>query len=243
MKKEKFNPAKNLLSQSVANFNLQKKLKKVFLGVPCSEVVRCEFAQALAGATHYNAQKMIHSPSCFVTSSVLHDSRNKIVHTMLTDPVGKECEWLIFIDSDMIFPNDAIERLISHPPHVKIVGANYCSRIEPYRPTASALEGPAYTREDSTGLEEIETMGMGLVAIHRDVLESMESPYFDWITGPLTFLGEDVFFFNRARQNGFSVYLDHDISKEVYHVGSVRLSNTLAVNSAAAALKQSANAT
>jgi hypothetical protein len=240
MRKEKFNPTRNILSQSISS-NVQKKLRKVFLGVPCTEVVRSEFAQAFGGVTHYNAQKMIHSPSCFITSSVLHDSRNKIVYTMLTDPIGKECEWLIFIDSDMIFPNDAIERLINHPSHVKIVGVNYCSRIEPYRPTASTLEGPVYTRDDSTGIEEIETMGMGLVAIHRDVLESMEMPYFDWITGSKTFLGEDVFFFNRARQQGFSVYVDHDLSKEIYHVGSVRLSNSLASNMSARQLKADSN--
>jgi hypothetical protein len=53
-------------------------------------------------------------------------------------------------------------------------------------------------------------------------------PYFDWVTGKKSFIGEDVYFFNRVRQCGFSVYVDHDLSKEIYHIGSVRLSNSAA---------------
>jgi hypothetical protein len=86
-----------------------------------------------------------------------------------------------------------------------------------------------YSTEVSTGLEEVESMGMGLVAIHRDVIETLEMPYFNWVTGKNSFLGEDVYFFNRIRQNGFTVYVDHDLSKEIYHVGSIKLSNELAV--------------
>lgn len=209
--------------------SIEKKVNKVLIGVPCTETVRCEFAQCLAGLTHHNAQKLIHSPSCFITSSVLHDSRNKLIKTMLTDPSIEGCEWMVFIDSDMIFPNDAIERLLNHPPHVKVVGVNYCSRIEPYKPTAIGFYGSVYSTEASTGLEEIESMGMGLVAVHRDVIETLEMPYFNWVTGKNSFLGEDVYFFNRIRQNGFTVYVDHDLSKEIYHVGSIKLSNELAL--------------
>jgi hypothetical protein len=205
-----------------------KKTQKAFLAVPCAENVRNEFAQCLAGLTHHNAQKLIHSPSCFIVSSVLHDSRNKLVLTFINNEHVRDAEWMIFIDSDMAFPNDAVERLISHPPHVKIVGANYCSRIEPYRPTAMKFGGHVFTEDNSSGLEEVEGMGMGLVAIHRDVIDTLEMPYFDWITGKTTFLGEDVYFFNKVRQNGFKVYVDHDLSKEVFHIGSMKLSNDLA---------------
>jgi hypothetical protein len=205
-----------------------KKVQHVFLGVPCTETVRSEFAQSFAGLTHHNAQKLIHSPSLFITSSVLHDSRNKIVKQFLNNNLNLDFQWLIFIDADMVFPNEAVEKLISHPPHVKIVGANYCSRIEPYQPTAAGFLGPVYTSPDSTGLEKVERMGMGLVAIHKDVFAHLEMPYFDWITGDNAYVGEDVYFFSRARQAGFEVYVDHDLSKNVFHMGSIKLSNELA---------------
>jgi hypothetical protein len=205
-----------------------KSTKKVLLGVPCTETVRSEFAQCLAGLTQYNAQHFIDSSSCFITSSVLHDSRNKMIMTMFHDSTVTGCEWIVFIDSDMVFPNNAVERLITHSPHVKVVGVNYCSRIEPYNPTCRKFEGFVYTTSKTCGLEEIETMGMGMVAIHRDVIETLEMPYFDWVTGKKSFIGEDVYFFNRVRQCGFSVYVDHDLSKEIYHIGSVRLSNSAA---------------
>jgi hypothetical protein len=225
MKKKKESPLAAAVS---AMSTPTKQSRKVFLAVPCAETVRNEFAQCLAGVSHHNAQKLIHSPSCFIVSSVLHDSRNKLVMTFVNNEHIRDAEWMIFMDSDMVFPNDAVERLISHSSHVKVVGANYCSRIEPYKPTAMKFGGNIFTEEKSTGLEEAEGMGMGLVAIHRDVIETLEMPYFDWITGKTTFLGEDVYFFNRVRQNGFKVYVDHDISKEVYHIGSMKLSNDLA---------------
>lgn len=216
----------------------EKKLRRVFLGVPCTETVRTEFAQAFAGMCHYNAQKLIHSPSCFLTGSVLHDSRNKIVKEFLNTTIAPDFDWLVFIDSDMAFPNNAVEQLLSHSPNVKIVGANYCSRIEPHDSTAAGLLGPVYTKPDSKGLEKVERMGMGLVAIHKDVFNALEMPYFDWVTGEKAYVGEDVYFFNRARQAGFDVYIDHDLSKDVYHMGSIKLSNDIAFRMAIARAQQ-----
>ena len=61
----------------------------------------------------------------------------------------------------------------------------------------------------------------GMLMIKRAVFEKLRKPWFetcyreehdDW-------LGEDVYFCIRAREAGFGIWVDHDLSKQVTHQG------------------------
>jgi hypothetical protein len=57
--------------------------------------------------------------------------------------------------------------------------------------------------------------------IKREVFEGMSEPWFDmpWQTTRGS-MGEDVFFCKKARELGHKIYIDHDVSHEIGHIGT-----------------------
>jgi GT2 family glycosyltransferase len=133
-------------------------------------------------------------------------------------------DWTVWFDSDMRFPKDTIECLLKHKE--PIVMAGYPTRkppaIEPTQYLDDATEIRVYTEESSTGLQEIASGGFGCIAVHRSVFEAMEPPWvhIPWHEEEMRFeCGEDVYFCRKARQAGFRILMDHDLSKRIAHIG------------------------
>jgi hypothetical protein len=140
------------------------------------------------------------------------------------DAMKEGCTHILFIDSDMTFPQDMVQRLLKHDK--EIVAANCARRRMPTGPTAQNYDEngkriPVYTMPDSTGLEEVGSIGTGIMLIKREVFEGMSEPWFDmpWQT-TRGYMGEDVFFCKKAQELGYKVYIDHDVSHEIGHIGS-----------------------
>lgn len=141
----------------------------------------------------------------------------------------REASHILFLDDDMRLPMDTLMGLIRHDKD--IVAAN-CARKElwPTRPTARGFKGECvYTRKRSTGLEEVDSIGTGVMLINTRVLKAMPQPWFAevWKPETETVTGEDVYFCEQARKHGFKVYIDHDISKGVVHMGSFEFEHGL----------------
>jgi hypothetical protein len=167
------------------------------------------------------------------------DQRNSLAKAALDEGF----DWLLMLDSDMRFPSDTLARLLDR--NVPIVTCNYSTRRSPAEPIAfksiSTLE-KLYTDEESTGLEECSANGLGVALIHRTVFEQMPKPWFNipYIPASDGHWGEDVWFCNQARKAGFPVFVDHDLSKEVKHIGMREYSyeDTLAIREDVVALWQ-----
>ena len=148
--------------------------------------------------------------------------------------MAKGAEWLLWLDSDMVFPHDLFNRLVAHKR--PLVGCNYVKRIVPATPNTKRVDGKLMlTREDSTGLEEASSAGFGAVLMHRSVFEDLEKPWFDTVwyrkdtDSELEMMGEDVFFFKKVRAlKKIPLMIDHDTSKLIGHVGSFEYTNNLA---------------
>jgi hypothetical protein len=141
------------------------------------------------------------------------------------DALREGCTHILFIDSDMTFPQDMIQRLLKHD--VDLVAANCARRRMPTGPTAQNYDEngkrkPVYSMPESTGLEEVGSVGTGIMLIKRNVFEGMSEPWFDmpWQYDTRGYMGEDVFFCKKAQELGFKVYIDHDVSKEIGHIGT-----------------------
>lgn len=194
-------------------------MTNVKIGVPSRDSVMTGFAHSLAMMTARTA--MAPNVEFSLTSSagtLICDQRNNLAQAMLDEG----CDWLLFIDSDMVFPSDALLRLLAR--NTPIVSANYSTRRSPAEPVAFKSIGTLeklYTDPDSTGLEECAANGCGLMLIHRSVFETIPKPWFyiPYIPEKDGFWGEDVWFCNAARKEGFNVFVDHDLSKDVRHIG------------------------
>jgi hypothetical protein len=81
---------------------------------------------------------------------------------------------------------------------------------------------PVFSMPESTGLEEVGSVGTGVMLIKREVFQGMSEPWFDmpWQYDNRGYMGEDVFFCKKAQELGFKVYIDHDVSKEIGHIGT-----------------------
>jgi hypothetical protein len=146
-----------------------------------------------------------------------------------------DVDYSLWLDSDMRFPSDTLTRLLLRKED--IVGINYSTRGVPANFVAikkvGGKDGPGKkleTLEDSTGLEEAEAIGFGAVLIRNRVFKRLHErkpikehgPWFkvDWCDYLKRIRGEDVNFCMRAREVGFRVMVDHDLSKECQHLGT-----------------------
>jgi len=131
---------------------------------------------------------------------------------------------ILYLDDDMRFPADTLDRLLAH--NKAIVAANYATRKFPIQPVAFANDEDltrVHTNPDSTGLESVSSVGMGVMLVKSEVFDKIGLPYFmiGFSMKNQEFTGEDIFFCRKARAAGFDVYVDHDLSKEVKHTGTL----------------------
>ena len=141
------------------------------------------------------------------------------------DAMQEGCSHILFIDSDMRFPQDMIERLLKHD--LDIVATNCARRRMPTGPTAQLYKENGerelvWTMPESTGLQEVGSVGMGVMLIKREVFEALAEPWFEtpWRVDKRGYIGEDVFFCQKAAAAGFKIWIDHDVSKEIGHIGT-----------------------
>ena len=124
-------------------------------------------------------------------------------------------EWILFIDSDMQFAPTALAQLISHD--VDIVGADYRYRGPPYQKMGTY--DPDTMPQSESGLVEREYLGLGLFLVKAEVLSKVSPPWFARVYDTPEMMTEDVFFCGRARDAGYKVWCDLEVTKETLHLG------------------------
>lgn len=158
--------------------------------------------------------------------SVLPTARNLLVKHALQNGVTH----ILMLDADMRFPPDTLIRLLS--ARKPIVAANCVQRCFPSRATAWKDNRFVYTDDTKSGLEEVESIGTAVMLIDARVFEDIPPPAFFFEPkpdDPLTFLGEDQYFCRKAREHGHGVWIDHDLSRDVGHVGTLAYTHEMAV--------------
>jgi hypothetical protein len=134
-------------------------------------------------------------------------------------------EFLLWIDSDHIFPADTLARLLAHGHD--IVGCNQPRRAFGQPPTAVIVQN-GQLRYVVTGRKEVEArlvqrvhaLGLGVCLMRAGILRRLERPWFESWPG-----GEDSYFFAKLSKLQVPVYLDHALSWEIGHLGDHIFSN------------------
>lgn len=127
---------------------------------------------------------------------------------------------VLWVDSDMAFPRDSLHRLLAHD--LEIVGCNYPRRQGAHFSSATDLDGQPF-KASATGLGEAGVIGFGLLLTRISVFEGdYEMPLFAH-HDERGYCTEDVTFCRKVRARGHRIWVDHDLSREVRHIGSVSL--------------------
>lgn len=190
------------------------------IGDKCDSLFAHDLALAVAyhGSVHADEINMH-----YTQGSILAENRNKLCRTALEN----DATHIIFIDSDQRFPKDLFERLIAHDKPV--VAANISKRVRPVAPTArrEVPHDPSRTEtvwpdKHVTGLEQVAIAGTGIMCIKAEALMATEYPWFaqPWVPSQQAFVGEDLYFCGRLKQAGQDVFIDHDLSWEIRHIGN-----------------------
>lgn len=156
----------------------------------------------------------------------LPHARNQTVHTFLTERTD---DWLLWVDTDMGFRPDAVDRLldVGHRTQVPMVGAlafmalqvagdDMGGWIVESKPTLFDWQediGGFAIRDhyDPNELTEVDATGSAFVLIHRTVFEQVQDKFgpswYSPVTGKHGTFGEDMGFCLRVKQCGIPIHV------------------------------------
>lgn len=156
-----------------------------------------------------------------------HDTaRNWCVKKFLEET---DATHIFFVDSDVIPPKDALEKLLA--ADVDVISGAYPikkmnqneSRIETVYALFSFKDGDdnLYPIKSGSGIAEIDRAGAGCLLIRRNVFDEISKPYFKWQYDAegLMERGEDMEFCKKVKEAGIPIHAHFDVvcqhSKEI----------------------------
>lgn len=189
-------------------------IRHVAVCIPSGEMVHADFMLSMLhlvqrGRADGSRLSIVNSKSSLITQG-----RNLAVEAALE----AKAEWLLFLDSDMVFPADTLSRLLAHGQ--PIVGATYPRKGWPLHFIGTRLDGAPFSPADE-GLVAAARMPAGCLLIQASVFDRMKRPYFrcgyDEANGSI--LSEDFWFSELVRGLGFPLWCDMTLSRQLGHLG------------------------
>ena len=208
---------------------------RVALCIPCYDMWKAETGYDLLRLCIHSAPHIDLVPA-FTRGHDTSEARNVLVEEIAAATGDLKVDAILWVDADMMFPPDALVRLLSH--RLPIVGADYRNRgapfprigqwVNPDDPMGSYLEIPE--EAPKTGLDDnMALLGFGLILTRMHIFDDprWQRPWFvrAWIPNARRpdnlsgFTTEDSIFCTMARALGHKIVCDLDLSAEVSHIG------------------------
>lgn len=129
-----------------------------------------------------------------------------------TQAVKRGCDYLFFIDDDMILPPSTLEDLLEHEKD--IVGGVYMTKYEQQEPVLEYLD-----EKRPSGLFEVKAIGTGAMLIKTDVFKKLPQPWFkyEWYPNGMIKRSHDWIFCEDARKAGYKIWADNTL--DIKHIG------------------------
>lgn len=197
----------------------------IALSIPSHGEWENDFALNVSQLLSYTAQALPETIVRLHTASSSMLLQNRFTLVQMAKEQG--CTHMLWLDDDHTFPQDALVRLLKHEKD--IVGANYVTRKPPYVPVACVNGNQRLFSYGKTGMQQADHIGLGMCLTRMNVFDKLNEPYFyfGWSKTAKEFVGEDVWFFREARAAGFDLWVDHDLSNEVGHMGKMEFTHAL----------------
>jgi glycosyltransferase involved in cell wall biosynthesis len=191
-----------------------KKIK-IMVGIPTASAhLHRKFVQSLMSLRYpQNADVDINICEGFQ----LPFARNRIIQNALE----KNCDYVFFVDADMIFPPDTLLKLFAH--NLDFVNCLAFRRIKPHYPCIfkwNDAEKSYETVQYSKGLLEVEATGMPATLIKTEIFTKMKElwPTQPWYYYRDNLFSSDITFCENARKLGYKIMIDTDL--KIGHLGS-----------------------
>ena len=180
----------------------------VAIGIPSGDMVHADFAMRLA------TMCLAPGARAFIInakSSLVMVGRNQIVEAARL----AKATHLLFLDSDLVFPADTLSQLLRH--NKDIVGGLYVQRVPPHLPLGMTLDGKH--ENITSGLKQMLVMPTGCLLLRLSAFDKLPKPWFNTRVEGEKIMGEDFAFCEQARNAGFEIWCDGDLSCNIAHIG------------------------
>lgn len=196
----------------------KKKNTKVIICVPCSD------SAAMKARTAHSIGISVIGATGLVTDFLLRMSCDIVSSRtwLINEAIKRGATHVLFVDTDMVFPEDTIPRLLAHGK--RIVGVEYNKREFPLK----GVFEPLIERSENE-LYKAKYTGMGVMLIDLSIFadpkfglreDGRKNAWFNFgrdSQGALV-MGEDVWFSNVARDAGYDTWIDPTL--KVAHEGA-----------------------
>ena len=181
---------------------------KIAIGISTNRGIKAKTAQSLlqmVSASSYEFQIII-----AIEGHTIAENRSYIAIQALET----KCDYLFFVDDDMVFEPDILNRLLKHKK--EIIGVVCHSRTLPLVSIVKLLEENG---EISNDLFKCKVKGTGLLLIDMNVFKKINRPWFNFETyeSGLTKTSEDSWFCQQLKKAELDIWCDATI--KVGHIG------------------------
>jgi len=190
------------------------EVKTLTIGIPSIDMMFTDTALCLNAACIYTLQQQKQIVAIVnKKGSIVHQARCALVE----DAIQNGSTHLLFLDSDHTFPKDTFLRLLD--VEKDIVGLHQVTKRPPVRSNCEDMGGRRLLKA-GTGVEEVSRIGTGIMLVRTEIFKKLKKPYFSFgYDDKKGWTGEDYWFCKHAKERGFRIYVDHDLSNECYHLG------------------------
>jgi GT2 family glycosyltransferase len=197
-------------------------MDKILIAVPTTGQVEIEYVGSILRLARNTRADIQHT-----SGSLVHAARNSFVKTA----IDGNYTHMLFIDSDMVFNADALDVLLQHDKD--IISGSIFSRVPPYQPCfyerlrlgepGETIRDPVKVLQD--GVQEVEGVGTAFLLVKVPVYQAIIDKFHVYPFQPINGYGEDLSFCLRARQCGYRIYVDNDLT--IGHIGKVVITKAL----------------
>lgn len=195
------------------------KKGKLAVCIPCRDTLHSAHAMSLAEMVKFNTMNDIDTHVFMDASTILLTQRERLA----TMALELGAEYMLWLDSDIVFPATTAVRLMAH--NEPVVTANYVRRQFPCKGVAYETIGDwenPLPFDVQDGLVTVEGIGMGCVLMKTEIFEKIPKPWFEfgWSPESNDFLGEDMMLWQKVNALGYEVKVDTSLSQELRHLGT-----------------------
>ena len=213
----------------------EEQQMKTLIAIPCMDMVHTAFLNSLL--------KMHADPTCvfaITQATLIYDARNRLYERAMEDG----CDYIMFLDSDMTFEPDILERLTADMLlGYEFVTGIYFKRKNPITPTIYSRvdyvtkdgmiwpEADAMMEYPKDQVFEIAACGFGGCMMKTDLIHRVRERFGPPFS-PMIGFGEDLSFCKRATEIGAKLFCDSKIklghvmqsvmTEEVYEAGHIQ---------------------
>lgn len=180
---------------------------KICLGLPTNRLIKPKTAKSLMELVN-NSE---HDYYILVSTRGYTTAENR--NYISAKAVNAGCDYLFFVDDDMIYEPDTVDDLLAHK--MDIVGGMAYTKYEVQEPVIEYLNA----NREYDDLFECGALGGGLILIKCDVFKRIPQPWYGYIWNNNGSIKEsnDWFFCHKAKKTGYMIWCDPNVIAK--HIG------------------------